>query len=85
MTPTSGQNEAERTEAVPRPGGSKADLLIGLLKREEGASIDELTAASGWQAHSVRGFISGTLKKRLGLTVTSEKDGTGIRRYRIVG
>ena len=72
VTPTSGQNEAEpELEAVPRPAGSKADLLIGLLKREEGASIDELTAAAGWQAHSVRGFISGTLKKRLGMTVTS--------------
>ena len=70
---------------MPRPAGSKADLLIGLLKREEGASIDELTAASGWQAHSVRGFISGTLKKRLGMTVTSAKDTTGTRRYGIAG
>ena len=56
-----------------------------LLKREQGASIDELTAASGWQAHSVRGFISGTLKKRLGLSVTSDKDATGTRHYRIAG
>lgn len=86
VTPTSGQNEAEpQLEAVPRPVKSKADLLIGLLKREEGASIDELTAASGWQAHSVRGFISGTLKKRLGMTVTSAKDTTGTGRYRIAG
>jgi hypothetical protein len=63
--------------------GTKQALLIDLLKRKRGASIDEIVTATGWQAHSVRGAISGTLKKKLGLTVTSETvEGKG-RVYRI--
>ena len=57
--------------------------MIDLLKRKKGATIDEAVAATGWQPHSVRGTISGTLKKKLGLAVTSEKPGEGPRRYRI--
>ena len=52
--------------------GTKQALLINLLKRKNGASIDDIVKATGWQAHSVRGAISGALKKKLGLTVTSE-------------
>ncbi len=66
-----------------RPGTEQA-LLIDLLKRKKGATIEEIVEATGWQAHSVRGAISGTLKKKLGLMVTSEKPGDGPRRYRIV-
>ncbi len=58
--------------------------MIDLLKRKKGATIEEIVEATGWQAHSVRGAISGTLKKKLGLAVTSERvDGRG-RTYRIV-
>ncbi len=64
--------------------GTKQALMIDLLKRKTGATIDEAVAATGWQPHSVRGAISGTLKKKLGLMVTSEKAGDGPRRYRIV-
>ncbi|WP_420419736.1 DUF3489 domain-containing protein [Pacificispira sp.] len=60
-------------------------MLVDLLKRKRGASIEEVMERTGWQAHSIRGAISGTLKKKLGLDVTSEKvDGRG-RVYRIVG
>lgn len=63
--------------------GSKQAQLIGMLKRPEGASIEEIVAAFGWQAHTVRGAIAGALKKKLGLDVTSEKvEGRG-RVYRI--
>jgi hypothetical protein len=63
--------------------GTKQALLIDLFKRKNGATIAEATKATGWQAHSVRGAISGTLKKRLGLKVDSETvDGRG-RVYRI--
>jgi hypothetical protein len=62
--------------------GTKGAAIIELLRREAGATLPELVAASGWQAHSVRGFLSGTLKKKHGLTVASEK-ADGIRRYRI--
>ena len=66
-----------------RPGTKQA-LLIDLLKRKTGATIEELVEATGWQAHSVRGAISGALKKKLGLAVTSERVGDRGRTYRIV-
>jgi hypothetical protein len=65
--------------------GTKQELLIDLLTRKAGATIDEVTKATGWQAHSVRGAISGTLKKKLGLTVESKVlEGRG-RIYQIAG
>ena len=74
-----------KTGAAPSVrAGTKQALLIDLLSRKRGAAIDEIIAATGWQAHSVRGAISGTLKKKLGLTVMSEAvEGRG-RVYRIV-
>ena len=65
--------------------GTKQALLVDLLKSRSGATIDEAVAATGWQAHSVRGAISGTLKKKLGLAVTSEPVEKRGRVYRIVG
>ena len=53
--------------------GTKQARIIALLQRPEGASIAEIVEATGWQAHSARGMISGALKKKLGLPVTSEK------------
>ncbi len=73
---------SERPEDAGR-GGTKSDAITALLKRECGAALEELTAATGWQAHSVRGFLSGTLKKKLGYTVQSERGEDGVRRYRI--
>jgi len=64
---------------------SKQAQLIEMLKAPEGATIDEIVAAFGWQPHTVRGAIAGALKKKLGLEVTSEKvEGRG-RIYRIFG
>ena len=67
---------------APKPlamrAGTKQAQIITLLQRPEGAAISELVAETGWQAHSVRGDISGALKKKLGLPVTSGKvDGRG--------
>ncbi len=56
--------------------------ILALLRRDEGATIATMMAATGWQAHSVRGAIAGSIKKKLGLTVLSEK-AKGERRYRI--
>jgi len=73
---------ASGANALARPG-TKLASLITLLIRKEGATIGDLTKATDWQAHSVRGAISGTLKKKLGLTVTSVSvEGRG-RVYRI--
>lgn len=63
--------------------GSKTDIVLGLLKRAKGASSDELMKATGWQSHSVRGFLSGTLKKKMKLKVLSVKAEDGTRRYSI--
>ena len=62
--------------------GSKQARVIGLLQRPEGATIDEIATAMGWQRHTVRGLISGALKKRLGLDIVSERTDRG-RFYRI--
>ncbi len=58
--------------------------MIALLHRKRGASIDEMMAGTGWQAHSVRGFLSATIGKRMGLRLESAPDKAGVRRYRIV-
>ena len=64
-------------------GGTKLALLLEFLQRKGGATIPEMTKATDWQAHSVRGAISGALKKKLGLAVASDKvEGRG-RVYRI--
>lgn len=77
---TRGSQETPST--MPR-SGTKQELLIGLLRRPEGASLDEIVVATGWLTHTVRGAIAGALKKRLGLEVDSEKvEGRG-RVYRI--
>jgi len=76
--------EIDRTAKTRTRADSKQAKLIEMLRRPEGASIEEIVAAFDWQAHTVRGAIAGALKKKLGLEVTSEKiDGRG-RVYRIV-
>ena len=70
------------TKQEPANPASKLDTIEKLLRRKNGASIAEMTKATGWQQHSVRGAIAGTLKKKRGLTIVSEKDGI-VRRYRI--
>jgi hypothetical protein len=62
---------------------SKHDAVLKLLRSNKGATIRELQRATGWQPHSVRGFLSGTVKKRLGLTLESEQGKSGERRYSI--
>jgi hypothetical protein len=74
-------------EALPDPQSeakrpSKQDEVIAMLRRPEGATVDEVASATGWQRHTVRGVFSGTLKKKLGLSIASAKEERG-RVYRI--
>jgi hypothetical protein len=61
--------------------GSKAAKVLSLLRRPEGASLKELMKATGWLAHSVSGFLSGTVSKRMKLSLVSAKNEDGERRY----
>ena len=63
--------------------GSKAAKVLDLLKQPEGATLAELMKATGWQAHSVRGFLSSTVSKKLGLAVMSTKAEDGDRTYTV--
>ena len=72
--------EPEPRSGMKRP--SKQDVVIAMLRQPEGATVDEVASVTGWQRHTVRGVFSGTLKKKLGLTLASAKEERG-RVYRI--
>ena len=72
--------EPEPRSNAKRP--SKQDAVIAMLRRHEGATLDEVARITGWQRHTVRGVLSGTLKKKLGLMLASAKEERG-RVYRI--
>ncbi len=80
--PPVAEDTAEASKPQPREGTKQA-TLIAMLRRPEGADLDEIAEATGWQKHTIRGAISGALKKKLGLEVTSEKDHQGRRVYRL--
>jgi len=73
------------TSQAPRAKreGTKQAVLIELLTRAEGATLPQMTEATGWQVHTVRGAMAGALKKKLGLEITSEKQTGADRIYRI--
>ena len=62
---------------------SKQTIIVDMLKRPEGATNSQMMAATNWLPHSVRGFLSGTVRKKLGLNVMSEKNDAGQRVYRV--
>jgi hypothetical protein len=63
--------------------GSKKAIVLDMLKRPDGATLADIMSATGWQAHSVRGFISGGLSKKMGIKVESFKSESGARAYRV--
>jgi uncharacterized protein DUF3489 len=74
-------------KGLKKPGaardGSKTAKVLDLLKRPDGATLKELMKATGWQPHSVRGFLSGAVGKKMGLKVTSTKGEDGERSYSV--
>lgn len=76
--PTSSCTKNPRFEA-----DSKKSRFLAMLQRSEGATFSELMTATGWQAHSVRGFISGVLRKKLGIDVALTDSPSGDRVYRV--
>ena len=65
------------------PSQSKQEAVIKMLRRKSGVTIDDIVAETGWQRHSVRGFFSGLIKKKLKLPLVSEVSKDGVRRYHI--
>jgi hypothetical protein len=65
--------------------GSKTEKVLDLLKQPGGATLKEIMKTTGWQAHSVRGFLSGTVGKKMGMTVASVKGEDGERNYSLKG
>jgi hypothetical protein len=95
-TPATGQDgkskpNSKLPKSSPAPAGqpettapkTKQDLILSLLSQRNGATIAEMMQATGWQQHSVRGFLAGTVKKKLGLALISSKSDGALRRYRI--
>ena len=85
-------SSADTTASKADPGSelhtarvTKHDRILTLLSRRDGTTIPEMMDASGWQQHSVRGFLAGTVKKKLAFTLTSTKRDGELRRYRIEG
>ena len=78
-----------RKAATPKDGapaareGSKKQIVLLLLARKDGATLSDISDATGWKAHSIRGFISGGLTKKMGLKIVSAKNDAGARAYRI--
>lgn len=79
-TNSSGRKAPAKSNAKSK---TKKQTCIDLLKRPKGVSLAELQKVTGWQPHSVRGFLSGTVKKMADVLLVTEKDKSGTRRYRI--
>ena len=91
-TSSSGNRKAAKGPAQKRAASpahqeqrrdTKHAQLLQLLSRPDGANIEDMMQATGWQQHSVRGFLAGTVKKKMGLALTSSKSEGDVRRYRI--
>ncbi|WP_414463698.1 DUF3489 domain-containing protein [Hyphomicrobium sp. DY-1] len=93
--PSGGANKSKRGPEQSKPAAApagrpdvparstKQNRILSLLNQRYGATIPEMMLATDWQQHSVRGFLAGTVKKKLGLDLTSSKSDGELRRYRI--
>jgi secreted Zn-dependent insulinase-like peptidase len=72
-----------KTSKAVKPKTSKTEAVLSLLRHKNGASLVDLQSVTGWQAHSVRGFLSGTVKKKLNLALSCQLTAKGERRYHI--
>ena len=83
MKGTKTPKKATKAKAADARPGSKTEKVLDLLKRSGGATLKDIMKATLWQAHSVRGFLSGTIGKKMGLTIKSTKGEDGKRSYSI--
>ena len=87
LEPVPAKTSAPAESAAPKERkpreGTKQQQMIDLLRRPKGATLAEIAEATAWQQHTIRGAMAGALKKKLGLTITSEKDKVRGRVYKI--
>lgn len=83
-TKQAGKATSAKAQRATKPkDGSKKERILELLRRKDGATIADIANATDWQNHSIRGFLSGTISKKMGLPLESLKDEGGERTYRI--
>ena len=82
-TSTAQAGRAKAPKKQKEPQGSRKDQVVAMLRRKQGATLVDIMTATGWQAHTVRGFISGTVVKKLGMKVESFRGDNKERTYRI--
>ncbi|OFW01495.1 MAG: hypothetical protein A3G20_00110 [Acidobacteria bacterium RIFCSPLOWO2_12_FULL_59_11] len=75
--------KAAKTKKAAPAGSTKGATILELLRRKDGATLTELMKATGWQAHSVRGFLAGNVRKKMGLDLSSTKREDGQRVYQV--
>jgi Protein of unknown function (DUF3489) len=75
-------NHTKAAQSKPRTNSKQAEV-VGMLRQPQGSTITAIMKATGWQQHSVRGFFAGIVRKKLGLTLESDKPNDGERIYRI--
>lgn len=80
---TTPKKKAPRSARNDAREGTKTATILDLLKRAGGVTAKDLLKATNWQSHSLRGFLSGTVGKKMGLTVTSTKGNDGERSYSV--
>ncbi len=83
--PVASSDASPDSASKKRVDRSKSDAVLKKLRSARGVTVAQIMEATGWQAHSVRGFLSAVVRKKLGLTLTSEIGKDGQRRYRVVG
>ena len=84
VQPMDANDDLQLLEGIPVRSGTKLAALVMALRRPQGATSLQLMLATGWQPHTVRGAISGMLRKKLGLNVVLAHNGSGERVYRVV-
>lgn len=82
--PTNPDRKKSATPKREAPVVSKSDMVLKKLRGAKGVSLEQLADATGWQLHSVRGFLSATIRKKLGLNLMSDVGKDEVRRYRVV-
>jgi Protein of unknown function (DUF3489) len=75
--------KASRSKKQPASSCTKQDAVLQMLRQQPRVSIDDIAIKSGWQPHSVRGFLSGVVRKKLDLPLVSEVGKDGVRRYHL--